>query len=357
MDGCLPRPDDPNDPKWRWPWWKFRLPPDALFTTLHDRFNTRSCPIQEPYAFLLDVRECADQSAGVDEFYTKLAERRDQRRSELERAWDETKRRMEEFLRDEPICGFRDCKSRDEDWFDEHSQNDTRADRWINFCRSCSHMSFDRLVSFFDGFVRDKRKDVEERVREFYTCLGSHRRRKLAPDYSNPLVPPRSTRTDTMKKDPAEASDSAENPPHLCPPLSASSSTPPKQTPIQNERAEDGQTQASAIPRSSGKRSRSGLGAEENKEEADAESGHVPPPKRRRRSPPPPRRRPLRHRRLINAHAYTFADASIIAVTYTNTDILSRVQRSSCSSSAHHLGGGESSAEHPPHLASRDWGE
>lgn len=164
MNGHLPQPNYPIDSEWRWPWWKFRLPPDALFTTLHDRFNTRSCPIQEPQAFLLDVRECAGESAGLDEFYAKLTERRDQRVRELESAWEETSYLMDSVLLFEPICGYPGCKSRELDLNNDHTKNDTKTDRWAAFCDLVRHMSFDRLICFFDGLVRDKRKAEDERL-------------------------------------------------------------------------------------------------------------------------------------------------------------------------------------------------
>lgn len=68
MEGNLPSPDYAYDMEWKWPWAKFELPPNALFTTLQERFNTRQCPIQDPYAFHQDVCESADYSATLEEF-------------------------------------------------------------------------------------------------------------------------------------------------------------------------------------------------------------------------------------------------------------------------------------------------
>jgi hypothetical protein len=50
------------DTDWKWPWWKFDLKPDAVYTTLHDRFNTRSQPILDTPDFFCDVRACAEGS-------------------------------------------------------------------------------------------------------------------------------------------------------------------------------------------------------------------------------------------------------------------------------------------------------
>ena len=63
MNPLLPTPNYNLDEEWRWPWWKFQLRPEELFTTLHERFNTRSCAIQDPYAFYSDVNDCANKSA------------------------------------------------------------------------------------------------------------------------------------------------------------------------------------------------------------------------------------------------------------------------------------------------------
>ncbi|KAL2186168.1 hypothetical protein L209DRAFT_754750 [Thermothelomyces heterothallicus CBS 203.75] len=98
------------------------LPTHSLINTLHDRFNTRSCPIQAPQAFLLDVRECAEESTELDEFYAKFDERRDQRVRELESAWEETSCLMESVLLFEPICGYHGCKSRSMDSSNGHGK-------------------------------------------------------------------------------------------------------------------------------------------------------------------------------------------------------------------------------------------
>lgn len=68
MNGVLPSPQYEYDREWRWPWWKFGLMPNVLFTTLHERFNTRTCPIQAPHTFLFDVRACAEESHDIDMF-------------------------------------------------------------------------------------------------------------------------------------------------------------------------------------------------------------------------------------------------------------------------------------------------
>ncbi len=68
MEGILPMPQYGYDSAWRWSWWKFELMPDLLFTTRHQRFNTRVCPIQDPHSFVYDVRACAVGSPDVNTF-------------------------------------------------------------------------------------------------------------------------------------------------------------------------------------------------------------------------------------------------------------------------------------------------
>ncbi|KAL2159356.1 hypothetical protein VTH06DRAFT_2359 [Thermothelomyces fergusii] len=75
--------DDPGDPCWTWPFWKFGLKKDDLFGTLHDRYNTFSSPILDPEAFHHDVYEIAQQADSTDEFHRLLNSRKEQRLREL----------------------------------------------------------------------------------------------------------------------------------------------------------------------------------------------------------------------------------------------------------------------------------
>jgi hypothetical protein len=142
MNGYWPVPDYRFDREWRWPWWKFELPPDALFTALHERFNTRPCPVQDPQAFLLDVRDCAASSKDRDEFYTKLSDRRDQRVRELEAAWKETSSRVSSVLFQEYSAASTD----DRESTDRHArdtENDSESTRYSSFTALERDMSFD----------------------------------------------------------------------------------------------------------------------------------------------------------------------------------------------------------------------
>ncbi|CAK7210257.1 hypothetical protein SCUCBS95973_000717 [Sporothrix curviconia] len=72
-----------DDPDVAWPAWKFGMKRDALFTTLHDQYNTFQSTIQDPDAFHHDVYEIANEAATTVEFHNLLAVRRDQRLREL----------------------------------------------------------------------------------------------------------------------------------------------------------------------------------------------------------------------------------------------------------------------------------
>ncbi|KAI0204390.1 hypothetical protein F4808DRAFT_340514 [Astrocystis sublimbata] len=170
MERELPQPNYTTDEEWRWPWWKFDLPPEALFTTLHQRFNTHSLALQEPTAFLVDVRDTANRSATCEEFYAALEERRRQRRLELEDAWIDTATRIvaypgvfEEVGQPQRRSPTPPVEDEDDDKVDEH---------WGDFLDLVGTMSFDRLVCFFDGFIRERRKQSIERSRRTRIRLG-----------------------------------------------------------------------------------------------------------------------------------------------------------------------------------------
>ncbi|KAI0194250.1 hypothetical protein F4808DRAFT_338388 [Astrocystis sublimbata] len=151
MDRRLPEPNYVTETEWRWPWYKFKMYPEALFTTLHERFNTHTLALQEPAAFLADVRETANNSATRDEFYAALQERRDQRKEELKEAWLDTAT----CIISNPIgmdCACRSQKSPADDF------SHIDFERWGAFVDLAKSMSFDMLVCFFDGYARDERK-------------------------------------------------------------------------------------------------------------------------------------------------------------------------------------------------------
>lgn len=148
--------------------------PTDLFTTLHARFNTRTCPIQDPGAFLVDVRECIDESPDIETFYAKMDKRRDERVRELEGAWSNVASLMMSLISSEPICGDPNCKSLEtESKLPRTAKNDIRWNRAASFAHMSRTMSFDNMLDFFEGFVRDMR-ERERRKKE----LREQRRRE-----------------------------------------------------------------------------------------------------------------------------------------------------------------------------------
>ncbi|KAI6441095.1 hypothetical protein MCOR15_011690 [Pyricularia oryzae] len=177
MNGDLPQETiftDWHHPRRKWPWHKFQLKPNALYTTLHERFNTRTCPIQDPHAFLFDVRSCANESNDVDEFYARLEERRDERVRELEEVWENVTDLMvfdERGLPSNRIWTCKQCNnssgiSEATTPCEPVSTNDTPDVRSLWFFNMIQTMSFDSMVRFFDGFVRKARKERDEYYRE-----------------------------------------------------------------------------------------------------------------------------------------------------------------------------------------------
>ncbi|PON20877.1 hypothetical protein TGAM01_v210276 [Trichoderma gamsii] len=163
MDPVLPKPDYLRDLEWYWPFAKFPLDPNDLFTTLHDRFNTRPFPLQDPTAFHRDVYECADNSDTIDEFYSQLEQRKAQRIEEMSEGWDEVSTLLVSFptLLSCQLCydpETRDVKMK------PGTKNDSMAQRQFAFLQYARCMSFDNLVTFFDGYVRDQREE-QERIR------------------------------------------------------------------------------------------------------------------------------------------------------------------------------------------------
>jgi len=71
------------DPDLAWPFWKFGLKKDDLFTKLHDQYNTFPSSIQDPEAFHHDVYECSQEARTTEEFHRLLATRKEQRLREL----------------------------------------------------------------------------------------------------------------------------------------------------------------------------------------------------------------------------------------------------------------------------------
>lgn len=72
-----------DDPGLSWPYWKFGLKSDDLFTKLHDQYNTFPSSIQDPEAFHHDVYELSSEATTLDEFNRLMSDRKAQRLHEL----------------------------------------------------------------------------------------------------------------------------------------------------------------------------------------------------------------------------------------------------------------------------------
>lgn len=68
-----------------WPFWKFGLKYNDLNTTLHDKYNTISSPIQDPDAFHHDVYEISSRANTTADFERLMQERKALRIKELNR--------------------------------------------------------------------------------------------------------------------------------------------------------------------------------------------------------------------------------------------------------------------------------
>lgn len=164
MDPELPTPDYWHDLEWFWPFDKFPLDPNDLFTTLHDRFNTRPFPLQEPAAFHKDVCECADSSDTIDEFYSRLEKRKAQRIEEMSEGWDEVSNLLLSFPTPLSCQLCYDPETHDVK-MKPGTKNDSMSQRRFAFRQYARYMSFDNLVRFLDGFVRDEREEREKNRR------------------------------------------------------------------------------------------------------------------------------------------------------------------------------------------------
>ncbi|PHH67349.1 hypothetical protein CDD81_115 [Ophiocordyceps australis] len=72
-----------DEPDWAWPAWKFGMKRDDLFTTLSQRYNTITIPVQDPEAFHHDVYEISHDAENTEQFHRLMADRHQQRLREL----------------------------------------------------------------------------------------------------------------------------------------------------------------------------------------------------------------------------------------------------------------------------------
>ncbi|KAH0532071.1 hypothetical protein TsFJ059_000810 [Trichoderma semiorbis] len=172
-----------SDAGWRWPFRKFGLKHEDMFTTLHDRFNTQTIPLQNTAAFHNDVCGLVLECDTLEELYSALEERKEQRIKELNRAWDE----VAVTIGTRPaLLGCRICLEDDHEDTGRPpgSTNDTRTERWLSFVQYARMPSFDNIITFFDGYVRDERKN------RYAKWTGRRRRPAIEDDPSTATLDP-----------------------------------------------------------------------------------------------------------------------------------------------------------------------
>ncbi|KAK0744512.1 hypothetical protein B0T21DRAFT_304090 [Apiosordaria backusii] len=127
-------PDFTENSPWRWEWWKVGLAPEDLYTKLEAKYNTVPYRIQGDEAFHHDVSDAAHEAKNIDDFYARLALRRDERLQELRKAWDSIAIKI--------ICSpsiFGDDLD--------------RLTHWCAFQQFTSSRSLDSIVLFFNSFL------------------------------------------------------------------------------------------------------------------------------------------------------------------------------------------------------------
>ncbi|KAI1119994.1 hypothetical protein F5Y10DRAFT_259249 [Nemania abortiva] len=132
-----PLPAWVNDKEWSWSFRKFGYKHGgALFTELHEEFNSFKCAIQDPQGWHLDVSEIADRANNREQFFSLLTERRKERFAEIQRAWEKTSAQLVA----EP---------------DRWETLPDRLDTWYNFILISRNFSYDSLLRFFGEYIKD----------------------------------------------------------------------------------------------------------------------------------------------------------------------------------------------------------
>jgi len=119
------------DPDLAWPFWKFGLKKDDLFTKLHDQYNTFPSSIQDPEAFHHDVWEISQEAGTTEEFHRLLATRKEQRLRELNTSLESASL---EIIANPSLIG---------------------TDRWQFALQLFRTKSLDSLVRYFSSYLPD----------------------------------------------------------------------------------------------------------------------------------------------------------------------------------------------------------
>ncbi|KAL7937909.1 hypothetical protein V8C35DRAFT_290252 [Trichoderma chlorosporum] len=192
MEYKIPVPEDheehPNfsqDARGRkWPTSDFMSEPATHFTTLYQLFNTTQQPLQNPEAFFTDVCEVAHASNSIDELFIGLEKRKKERREQLNQAWKNIVRQMnvKELIRHDEG----QAKAR----IPPGSNNHDAVEQDVAFHHLAEWASFESLIDYFGGFVRDKGKAKDEGqaswLRSVEDTAGEHQGPEPS---SNPSAP------------------------------------------------------------------------------------------------------------------------------------------------------------------------
>lgn len=122
-----------------WPAWKFGMKRDDLFTTLHDRYNTFSCSLQDPEAFHHDVYEASRDADTAEEFHRLMADRKRQRVEELHVSLESL---AVEIIANPDLMA---------------------SDQWQYALQLFRTKSFDSIVRFFGSYIPDNAYDQSDK--------------------------------------------------------------------------------------------------------------------------------------------------------------------------------------------------
>ncbi|KAI0866920.1 hypothetical protein F4860DRAFT_455636 [Xylaria cubensis] len=144
MDDRWPEPDWATEREWHWESWKFGISLDAQFTSLHNRFNTWSAPLQSPEAFHHDLWELSNAASTKEELFQALEIRKRQRSEEMAEAWDSIAVHL--------VGG----------------QSMFRGDQWAYAVRFFRTRSLDHMLAFLYEFLNEEEKEKVKLTTEEY---------------------------------------------------------------------------------------------------------------------------------------------------------------------------------------------
>ncbi|EJT79591.1 hypothetical protein GGTG_04675 [Gaeumannomyces tritici R3-111a-1] len=285
---------------------------------IDDRFNTRSCPIQEFRGFLLDVRECGRDASDRAEFYAMLGRRRDERITELQEAWYDVRGWMRLYHTDklyrcqEPCCLNRLATLNKARSSPQLQNADSERTEWFHIMSGS--MALDAMVRYFDGFVRELREQLQARSLREQLQARSRMENGRQPDAvaqetrtqssatvvsaeSAEAVSDRSSPTLVSERSPPTSGQKANGGPDMAQPFSEGSSskatlgtspsTPCKKRPRTDPARATAASLNDQVQWATSEEREQGEGADDASRDSPRQQAE-PRNKRRRRVPPPP---------------------------------------------------------------------